>query len=101
MKITPPLPDAEAMKSPQMQQLWQTAQKFEATALGELLSPMFDGVDVAHSTFGGGDAEATWRPMLTREIANQIAATGGIGLTAPVFRQMLQMQEAAPSQRAA
>ena len=42
----------------------------------------------------GGNGEATWRPMLTQEIAKQIAATGGIGLAAPVFRQMLQMQEA-------
>jgi Rod binding domain-containing protein len=89
-------PDSAAMTSPQMQQLWQKAQDFEAMALGELLAPMFDSVDNAHGLFGGGDAEATWRPMLTQQIARQIAAAGGIGLAAPVFRQMLQMQEAAP-----
>jgi Rod binding domain-containing protein len=93
-------PDAAAMTSPQTQKLWQTAQNFEAMALGELLAPMFDSVDNAHGLFGGGEAEATWRPMLTQEIARQIAAAGGIGLAAPVFRQMLQMQEAAPPQEA-
>jgi Rod binding domain-containing protein len=101
MQVTPAMPDAAAMASPRMQQLWRTAQDFEATALGELLSPMFESVDNAHDLFGGGDAEATWRPMLTREIANRVAAAGGIGLAVPVFRAMLQMQEAAPLKEAA
>jgi Rod binding domain-containing protein len=87
-------PDAATLGSPAMRRLWQTARNFEAMALGEMLAPMFDSVDNAHGLFGGGNGEATWRPMLTQEIAKQIAATGGIGLAAPVFRQMLQMQEA-------
>lgn len=94
-------PDAAAMTSPQTQKLWQTAQNFEAMALGELLTLMFDTVDNAHGLFGGGDGEAAWRPMLTQEIASQIAAAGGIGLAAPVFHQMLQMQEAAARKDAA
>jgi Rod binding domain-containing protein len=73
----------------------QAAQAFEANALGQLLAPMFDTVDSAHGLFGGGDGEATWRPILTQELAKHIAAHGGIGLAAPVLRQMIQMQEAA------
>ena len=73
--------------------LAQAAQAFEANAIGQLLKPMFDTVDSAHGPMGGGDGEATWRPMLTEEIAKHIAAHGGLGLAAPVLRQMLHMQE--------
>lgn len=71
----------------------QAAQAFEANMLGELLKPMFDTVDSAHGLFGGGDGEATWRPMLTEQLAKHIAAHGGLGLAGPVLRQMLQAQE--------
>lgn len=88
-------PDAAQLAQPQIAKLWKSAQSFEALALGELIGPMFATVDSAHGLFGGGDGEATWRPMLTQEIAKKIAAGGGLGLAVPVFHQMLQMQEAA------
>ena len=75
--------------------LRQAAQAFEANALNELLKPMFDTVDSAHGAFGGGDGEEAWRPMLVDAVAKQIAAHGGLGLAAPVLRQMMQMQETA------
>ena len=75
--------------------LVQAAQAFEANALNELLKPMFETVDSAHGTFGGGNGEDAWRPMLVDAVAKQIAASGGLGLAAPVLRQMMQMQEAA------
>jgi peptidoglycan hydrolase FlgJ len=75
--------------------LVKAARDFEATTLNELLQPMFDTVDSAHGAFGGGDGEAAWRPMLVEAMAKQIAANGGLGLAAPVLRQMMQMQETA------
>ncbi|HVZ10500.1 rod-binding protein [Rhodopila sp.] len=74
--------------------LAKAAQDFEAMALGELLQPMFDTVDTAHGLFGGGDAEAAWRPLLVQEMARQIASHGGLGLAAPVQAAMLRMQQA-------
>ena len=74
--------------------LAKAAQDFEAMALGELLQPMFDTVDTAHSLFGGQDGEAAWRPMLVQEMAKQIAAHGGLGLARPIYAAMLRMQEA-------
>ena len=56
---------------------------------------MFDTVDSAHGAFGGGDGETAWRPMLVDAMAKAIAAHGGLGLAAPVLRQMMQMQETA------
>lgn len=71
----------------------QAAQAFEANALARMLAPMFDTVDSGGALGGGGEGEKAWRPMLTEAIAKQIASHGGLGLAAPVLRQMLQMQE--------
>jgi peptidoglycan hydrolase FlgJ len=75
--------------------IWQAAKQFEAMAIGQLLAPMFNTVDVAHSTFGGGEAEATWQPMLVDAIGKQIEAHGGFGLAQPVYAAMLRAQEGA------
>jgi len=88
-------PDAAALAQPAVAKAWRAAQDFEAMAIGQLLAPMFNTVDTAHGSFGGGDGEASWRPMLTEAMAKQMGAAGGIGLAVPVFQQMLRMQEAA------
>jgi Rod binding domain-containing protein len=71
------------------------AKDFEATALNELFEPMFDTVDMKDSSFGGGDAEESWKPILVQEMTKAIAAKGGLGLAAPVYHTLLQMQEQA------
>ena len=71
----------------------KAAKDFEAMAIGQLLQPMFDTVDTAHSQFGGGAGEAAWRPMMVQEIAKQITGHGGLGLAKPVYDAMLRMQE--------
>ena len=63
-------------------------------AIGQLLQPMFDTVNTAKSTFGGGAGEEAWKPMLVQEFAKQIAAHGGLGLAKPVYDAMIRMQEA-------
>jgi peptidoglycan hydrolase FlgJ len=73
--------------------LWKAAQDFEAMAIGQLLQPMFETVDTAHSLFGGDAGEEAWRPMLVDAIGKQMAANGGIGLAVPVFNAMLRAQE--------
>jgi Rod binding domain-containing protein len=73
--------------------LQKSARDFEAMAIGQLLAPMFDTVDTAHGAFGGGDAEAAWKPMLVDAIARQVTARGGFGLAGPVFQALLRAQE--------
>ncbi len=72
----------------------KTAADFEAMALGQMLQPMFDTVDLSHSLFGGGDAEKTWQPMLITEMSKMIASHGGLGIARPVLQEMLRLQEA-------
>ena len=93
MIITAIQPAQSALPPAQTAKLWQAARDFEAMAIGQLLQPMFETVDVKHSLFGGGEAEEAWRPMLVDAIGRQMAAHGGIGLAAPVFNAMLQAQE--------
>jgi Rod binding domain-containing protein len=89
-------PTPAQLVQPQIAKAWKSAQDFEAMALGELLGPMFDTVDSAHGLFGGGDGEATWRPMLTQELAKNITAAGGLGLAVPAFHQILLLQQTNP-----
>ena len=90
-----PLPTT-ALPPDRLASLMQASKDFEAMALGQLLEPMFETVDVSHSEFGGGEAEATWRSMLVDAIGKQIAAHGGLGIAAPVFAAMLRAQEDTP-----
>ena len=95
MITTAPVPpNASGLPQGQLTKLWKSAQDFEAMAIGQLLQPMFETDDAAHSAFGGGEAEAAWRPMLIDAIGKQMAAHGGIGLAVPVFNAMLRAQEA-------
>jgi len=74
----------------------RAAQEFEAQALGALLQPMFATLPTG-GFFGGGAAEAQWRPMLVDAIARDLARSGGLGLAASVQREIIRMQaEATP-----
>ena len=88
-----PLPAPSTLPEAQQARTFATAQKFESMALSQLLQPMFDTADTSGSTFGGGAAEKTWRPMLVNEMATNIVKSGGLGLTQPVYQQMLHLQE--------
>ncbi len=86
-------PDAAQLADPAIARAWKAAQEFEATALNELIKPMFDTIDTTKNPLGGGDGETQWRPMLVQEYAKTMSRHGGIGLAVPIFNQMLRMQE--------
>jgi peptidoglycan hydrolase FlgJ len=86
-------PSADTAAAPDPK-IWQAAKNFEAMAIGELLGPMFDTVNLADSKFGGGQAETAWKPMLVSAIGKQIEAHGGFGLAQPIYSAMLRVQEA-------
>ena len=81
-----------AIQSPE--RMRQAARDFEAQVLGQMLQPAFATVDTSKSAFGGGSAEAQWRPMLVDAFAASAARGGrGIGLQEMVLRHMLRVQE--------
>jgi flagellar protein FlgJ len=74
--------------------LRKAAQDFEAQALASLLQPAF--VTLEAGPFGGGSAEAQWRPMLVEAIAaGAVRAGQGLGLADTVLRELLHRQAAA------
>jgi|HubBroStandDraft_1064217.scaffolds.fasta_scaffold143752_2 Rod binding domain-containing protein len=91
----PPSADPDAPLDPK---IWQAAQKFEAMAIGQMLAPMFDTVDLSKSKFGGGQGEAAFKPMMIDAIGKQMAAHGGFGLAQPIYAAMLRAQEGHASQ---
>jgi flagellar protein FlgJ len=92
---TIPAAVASTLPPAQVARITRSAQEFEAMALTQLLAPIFDTVDSSKGMFGGGEAEAAWKPMMTAELAKHLAAHGGLGLARPVMQQMLRLQEAA------
>ena len=79
---------APTAETPRMR---ETAEKFEASFLSQMLKPMFEGIDT-NGPFGGGEAEGTWRSFMIDEMAKQTVRAGGIGLAATVVSEMIRMQ---------
>jgi flagellar protein FlgJ len=71
----------------------KTAEDFEAFFLGQMLQPMFNGLE-AEAPFGGGHAEKIWRTMMVDEMGKAMAEAGGIGIADQVQREILRLQEA-------
>ena len=69
------------------------AEDFEAFFLGQMLQPMFEGLEAA-PPFGGGHAEKIWRTMMVDEMGKAMAKAGGIGIADSVQREILRLQEA-------
>ncbi|WP_236020356.1 rod-binding protein [Sabulicella rubraurantiaca] len=89
-----PMPPRGAEQTPA--RMRQAAQAFEAQVLAQMLQPAFAAAQDPRSAFGGGAAEAQWRPMLVEAFAATAARAGrGIGLQDTVLNHMLRLQEAA------
>lgn len=76
----------------QKRKIKETAVEFEAQFLGQMLQPMFEGLET-DSMFGGGHAEEMWKGMLIQEYGKSIAQNGGVGLADQVQKELLKMQE--------
>lgn len=73
------------------EQARQVAHEFERMFISEMLQPMFGGIET-DGPFGGGNAEATFRPMLLDQYADAIAKGGGIGIADSVLKEILKLQ---------
>jgi Rod binding domain-containing protein len=68
----------------------KASKDFEASYLSIMLGQMFQGV--GEGEFSGGQGEAMFKSFLTDAISKEITRTGGVGLAAPVQREMLKLQ---------
>ena len=70
----------------------ETANKFEAFFVGQMMEYMSAGIK-ADDTFGGGHAEETWRSLLNQEYGKEISKSGRLGISDMISKEMLKMQE--------
>lgn len=73
--------------------LRKSANEFETMFMSQMLTPMFDSVEV-DETFGGGHSEQMFRSLLVNEYAKTASASGNFGLADQVYRELLRAQEA-------
>jgi len=93
-----PLPPSGGAQTPA--RMRETAQAFEAQVLAQLLQPAFAAAASERSPFGGGAAEAQWRPMLVEAFAATAARGGrGIGLSDMVLAHMVRIQSQSQENR--
>ncbi|GAB5436084.1 rod-binding protein [Falsiruegeria mediterranea] len=70
--------------------LREVAQKLEATFLAEMLKSA--GLGKSRSSMGGGAGEEQFQSFLVRQQAEQIAKSGGIGLSETLFNALKEAQ---------
>ena len=73
------------------EQARHVAPQFERMFISEMLGPMFQGIET-DGPFGGGNAEATFRPMLIDQYSEAIAKGKGIGIADAVMKEILKLQ---------
>jgi flagellar protein FlgJ len=72
------------------------AGNFEAMFINSMFQQMFTGID-GDGPFGGKGALKVWRSFLTDQYAKTFAKSGGFGIAAHVYDQLLQQQGASSS----
>ena len=80
--------------APGYETLHKQAVELEGVFLNTLIKEMFSSIDTNEASFGGGFAEETWRGMQAEQVANSLAAQGGIGLADQLMSDLLRLQEA-------
>jgi peptidoglycan hydrolase FlgJ len=72
------------------------AGNFEAMFINSMFQQMFTGID-GDGPFGGKGALKVWRSFLTDQYAKTFAKSGGFGIAASVYDQLLKQQGASSS----
>ena len=67
------------------------AEDFEAMFLNTMFQQMFTGIE-GDGPFGGSGALKVWRSFLTDQYAKTFAKSGGIGIAADVYTELLRHQ---------
>ncbi len=80
-----------AINPNKMDKINNAAKEFEAVFITQMMSHMFNSVDV-DPMFGGGQGEEMFRSMMVEEYGNQLANAGGIGIAEQVTAKLIDMQ---------
>lgn len=79
---------ARTQNHQQKGELWQAAQKLEASFLAEMLKST--GLGAPSESFGGGPGEEQFESFLRQAQADQMVKKGGIGLSEVLFESLME-----------
>ncbi len=85
-------PAMAALSATKRTQVMKSARDFEAVFATEMLTPMYEGLEV-DPTFGGGHGEEMFRTMMLDEYGKQIAANDSFGMVHQIADTLLKAQE--------
>lgn len=80
-----------------MDKIKDAATEFEAVFISQMMSHMFNSVEV-DPMFGGGHGEEMFRSMMVEHYGKQLADAGGIGIAEQVTAKLIDMQAALNNQ---
>ncbi len=72
----------------------KTADEFEKMFLEDSLERLTQSEGTDGPLGENGNGGGVWRSMLTKEYANAIVKSGGVGISNQVYSEMMRMQEA-------
>lgn len=87
----------EALKkvSPEQQQkAKKNSQDFESVFLNTMFQQMYSSAK-GEGPFGDTTGTGAWRSMLTEQYSKSIVASGGVGISADVYRSLILQQAGA------
>jgi flagellar protein FlgJ len=89
--IKPTIASPYAATGKTKEQIAKTAQDFEASFTSIMLGQMFEGVGES-GEFSGGEGEQMFKSFMMDAMSKQMSKHGGIGIAAPVQKEMLKLQ---------
>jgi len=69
----------------------EVARDFEAVFIGEMIKPMFEGIET-DDIFGGGKGEEIFRGMMLQEYGKEIASKNITGIQTQVMNKLIEIQ---------
>ncbi len=70
------------------------AEEFEAVFMGQMLKPMWEGLET-NELFGGGPGEDVMKDLLVQEYGKAMVKSDGGRLSSTIVEAMIRMQEVA------
>jgi Rod binding domain-containing protein len=84
---------ASGNASPAQAKAKKTAQDFESMFLEQSLDRVFSGAGEDGPMGENGTGGGIYRSMLVKEYAGTITKSGGVGIAAPVYAELMKLQE--------
>lgn len=82
---------APTLRTGSAEDVAQSAKEFEEFFIFHVVQSMHAGLD-AEAPFGGGSSERTFRSFMFEAYAEQISASGGLGIADQVKGELIRMQ---------